>query len=143
MRLRLALLLSAALLAVAAPASAHDASWEDDHAYDADPGGSYSKYCVSDTSLGMGACFQPHGEWWFIVDDASDGYSPVVEWHVDHADGTADDRKGYIWHLKGAYTEAYKNKAHDEDRGIHFRVCRGHHGTHSVYSCSEWRHGLT
>ncbi|UGY95321.1 hypothetical protein [Streptomyces gobiensis] len=125
MRIRTALTLSAAILLTltSSPASA-SGHIEHDHANDPEPS-SRSWVCTESTSTGH-ACFAPQGEWFFAYDKRVDGWSPVIKWRSRTKSGTVL-REGRIWHTKGAYRYAYKNKSFDEGREVVFRLCPGTH----------------
>ncbi|WP_327124758.1 hypothetical protein [Streptomyces sp. NBC_01727] len=137
--------LSAAILLTITQASAVSAETERATALDG-PASVDSWECTSSgesASTGWDAtgCYSDLGDWFYIYDGTSDGYSAVVDWEI--RDGSNNVvRYGAIFNADGAGAVRYKNKDFPDgvNDTIRFHTCLGHWSTKLITAgtCSAW-----
>lgn len=86
-------------------------------------------------------CYSALGDWFYLYDGRSDGYSAVIDWEIRDAQNRVV-RYGATFNADGAGAVRYKNKDFPDgvNDSIRFRACLGHWSTKTITggTCSAW-----
>ncbi|GAA2348383.1 hypothetical protein OKJ48_21015 [Streptomyces kunmingensis] len=89
--------------------------------------------CVEQAFVGD-ACFQPHGEWFWLQDTHAEGEPVAIEWDYR---GIGGPRSGVIYNDRGvAAGWTNLNKSFDESGHVTFSVCNIDLNTKELSWCS-------
>ncbi|KQZ19767.1 MULTISPECIES: hypothetical protein [Streptomyces] len=86
-------------------------------------------------------CYSALGDWFYLYDGKSDGYSAVVDWEIRDGQNRVV-RYGATFNADGVGAVRYKNKDFPDgsNDSIRFRACLGNWGPKTIKagSCSGW-----